>query len=57
MYMADYTIIHVSKYILTSHVEYMFVNTYIYKYIISNEYLFEYSLICCYLLIDSFIYL
>jgi len=27
MYMTDYTIIHVSKYILTSHVEYMFVNT------------------------------
>lgn len=35
----------------------MFVNTYIYKYIISNEYLFEYTLMYCYFLIDSFIYL
>lgn len=57
MYMTDYTIIHVSKYILFSIVRCMFINTLIYKYIICNEYLFEYSLMCCYLLIDSYIYL
>ena len=57
MYMTDYTIIHVSKYILFLIVRYAFINTLIYKYIICNEYLFEYSLMCCYLLIDSYIYL
>ena len=57
MYMIDYTIIHVSKYILISSVEFMFLNMKIYKYIISNEYLFEYSLMCFNFLIDSFIYL
>ena len=57
MYMIDYTIIHVRKYILFSVVRCVFTNTLIYKYIINNEYLFDYSLICCYLLNDSFIYL
>ena len=57
MYMIDYTIIHVSKYILFLIVRCVFINTLIYKYIISNEYLFEYSLMCFNFLIDSFIYL
>ena len=47
MYMTDYTIIHVIKYITISVAGYMFVNKQIYKYIFLNEYLFEYSLMCC----------
>ena len=47
MFMTDYTIIHVIKYISFSVAGYMFVNKQIYKYIFLNEYLFEYSLMCC----------
>ena len=57
MYMTDYTIIHIIKYIFFSIVRCVFINTLIYKYIISNEYFFEYSLMCFNFLIDSFIYL
>ena len=38
MYMTDYTIIHIIKYIFFSIVRCVFINTLIYKYIISNEY-------------------
>ena len=47
MYMTDYTIIHVIKYIFVLVAGYMFVHKQIYKYTFLNEYLFEYSLMCC----------